>query len=529
MLHRIISTLLPLACVPAVALAQTGDSGGNGFGPRATVIDSVAIVSRNVFDPEEAAESLLFRLANAFHIRTRRYVIRQELLFKVGEAYDSAKVAETARNLRALQLFRDVDIDSLRSGDTLTVRVNAADAWTTTLQADGRSSGGDLMWGLGVKEKNLLGTGTTGRIKYRKEVDRNSFTVEAAQNRLLGTRAMVYGRLDELSDGSKGVWGLGFPFRAFADRRGLMLPGEFAQRRVLQFRDGDVYREYWQRLVTQRVNLGVAPVAGEEGYFRLNLMGQLKREEYLPLVDTGLVIPDTVTGALGMTAELVRARFQVTHYYLGFSRDVDVDLSSRLTIGTWLAPEAFGYQRTGIGPTLDFQVAAAAAKSFARLEAHANGLFTSTGLDSGQVRTALTVVTQPIHRAATVFRLEAGLRDGTPPSEEFDVGFGAGLRGFPAHAFTGNRMVWGTLEQRWFLIDDFLRLFGIGLAGFVDYGGAWFDDQSARFGGEVGAGLRLASTRAGAVTMGRIDVGYRVGDGFDGRRWVLSFGRNVTF
>ncbi len=116
-----------------------------------------------------------------------------------------------------------------------------------------------------------------------------------------------------------------------------------------------------------------------------------------------------------------------------------------------------------------------------------------------------------------------------PPSREFDLGLGVGPRAFGAHAFTGNRSVWGTFEQRFFVVDEFMNLFGIGFAGFLDYGGAWFDNQSPRLGGDVGFGLRLSSTRAGDVTVGRLDLSYRFGDGVDGDRWIFSFGRNVPF
>jgi hypothetical protein len=508
-----------LVCSGSVAHAQDGGA----------TIDSVIIHQRNVFDPGEAAGNVLFSLSNAFHIRTQRYVIGQELLFDRGDPYDSLVLAETERNLRALGLFRDVDIDTVRSDGRLHAVVDVADAWTTTLQADGRSTGDQLTWGIGVKEKNILGTGTLFRAKFRHEVDRNSFTLEASQHRLLGTRAGFFWRWDNLSDGTKGVFGGGAPFRAFADRRAVELDGEWASQRVLRFRDGALDEEFFRRLFRVNLRAAAAPVASERGYARLRLDAQLKREEYLALTDTGLAVPDTVTFAVGLTASLARARFLVTHYYLAFARDVDVDLSIRVTAGVWLAPSAFGYGRTGIGPTLDVQVGAALGRQFVRVEGHANGLFTGAGLDSGQVRAIVTAVSQILPQQATVLRIEAGARSGTPPAEEFDVGFDRGLRRFPAHAFTGDRELWGTIEQRVFLVDAFLRLFGLGVAGFVDYGSAWYRGEEPRTGGSVGLGLRLSSIRAGDVTMGRLDVAYRFGDGFGDKRWVFSFGRNVTF
>ena len=106
---------------------------------------------------------------------------------------------------------------------------------------------------------------------------------------------------------------------------------------------------------------------------------------------------------------------------------------------------------------------------------------------------------------------------------------GVGPRSFGPHAFTGDRSVWGTFEHRMFLVDDFLRFIGLGFAAFLDYGGAWFDGDDPRFGGNVGFGLRTGATRASGANIGRIDFAYRFGDGRRGGRWVLSTGRGFAF
>jgi hypothetical protein len=70
---------------------------------------------------------------------------------------------------------------------------------------------------------------------------------------------------------------------------------------------------------------------------------------------------------------------------------------------------------------------------------------------------------------------------------------------------------------------------GVGFAGFVDYGGAWYDDEPARSGGDVGLGLRLGATRATGANVGRFDLAYRLGEGWSGNRWVFILGRSYTF
>jgi hypothetical protein len=67
------------------------------------------------------------------------------------------------------------------------------------------------------------------------------------------------------------------------------------------------------------------------------------------------------------------------------------------------------------------------------------------------------------------------------------------------------------------------------VAGFVDYGGAWFADQAARHGGDVGLGLRSGATSATGPNVGRLDLAYRIGGGITGSRWVVSFGTAYQF
>jgi hypothetical protein len=90
-------------------------------------------------------------------------------------------------------------------------------------------------------------------------------------------------------------------------------------------------------------------------------------------------------------------------------------------------------------------------------------------------------------------------------------------------------MIWGALEHRAFLIDEVFGMLGVGFAAFVDYGGAWFEDDRRRLGGDVGVGVRLGATRATGPNVGRIDLAYKFGEGLDGSRWVVSFGRGFAF
>ena len=117
---------LPFVVVllPLRLSAQTaGDS--SIVDPR-MIVRGVQVERRDIFDPNE--KSWFARLANKLHFQTQASVIRRELLFEVGQPYDSALVAESERNLRAMGIFRRVQIDSVRTTDGLLLE-GAREGW----------------------------------------------------------------------------------------------------------------------------------------------------------------------------------------------------------------------------------------------------------------------------------------------------------------------------------------------------------------------------------------------------------------
>ncbi|HKI94320.1 MAG TPA: hypothetical protein VJ992_03410 [Gemmatimonadales bacterium] len=519
--------MLGLGAAPLAARAAVAQRPADTTG--APIVDSIAVTTYDIFRPDEAKRSALFRLTNALHVTTRVGVVRRELLFQVGQPYDSARVAETARNLRALGIFHRVVIDTSRVGGRLIVHVTTSDAWSTQLDMSANSTGGTFTWALGVTEQNFVGTANLVGIDYRQEADRTALRLSTKVRRAFGTHLNVGGYYDDLSDGRDFEWNAGLPFLQLSDRQAVTVNGSVVHRQLLQWRDGQHVQTYLRTALVQGASISVAPIADPGGYVRLGLLGQVRDEEYVNVVDTLAPLPDSIYAEAGAYAELFRTRFKVVRHYNGFAQDEDLDLSTRLRLELWAAPSGFGYRQSGVIPAVTFQTGASFGKQFVRLEGFAHGLFTSDGVDSSRVWGSLTIASQALPRQATVLHIEAASQTGTPPGSEIDLGHGIGPRGFGPHAFTGTRGVWGTFEQRAFVWDQVFGVLGVGFAGFVDYGGAWYPDETRRFGGDVGFGLRIGSTRSSGTNVGRIDLAYRFGDGFTGKRWVVSLGRSYEF
>src|SRR5437867_2603049 len=85
------------------------------------------------------------------------------------------------------------------------------------------------------------------------------------------------------------------------------------------------------------------------------------------------------------------------------------------------------------------------------------------------------------------------------------------------------------VEARVLVADDLWGLMGVGVAPFLDYGGAWYSDEPARLGGAVGVSLRIGPTRSVRGDVGEFAVGYRFGKGVTGRRWGFAIRKGVRY
>ncbi|MBA3259016.1 MAG: hypothetical protein H0T68_06065 [Gemmatimonadales bacterium] len=528
--------ILPLVvlCLPLRLSAQSpveSDSaepraGSGSLAP--PLVHSVELQRRDIFDPEES--TWYARVANALHIQTRAEIIRRELLFHPGETYDSALVAESERNLRGLGVFRRVQIDSVRTDSGLVMRVVTKDGWSTKADWRFRSAGGDVEFTIGLVEDNLLGTASSAAVRYQKTPDRSTVALGFRQSRLFAGRVGLSAQYQNRSDGQVTALALEQPFFSLTSRAAFRLEGERSDERILRFFNGEdeASDSLSRRYTLVRGTAAWALRGSSRGFLRLGALAQVRRDDFLPRTTTG-EFPRTVTAAVGPYLVWNRADFLVTQGVSGFAREEDVDLGTTVRAGAMFAPKAFGYDRDGIAPLVTARIGTRIPGGFGFLEGLAGGLFNSAGLDSGSVQLAATAVlkTRPGHVA--VAHVEGGWLEDPLPGAEFDLGLGTGPRAFRSHAFTGDRMVFATAEYRVTVTEDFLGLVGLGVAGFVDHGGAWYAGLPRRLGWDAGVGLRLGASRASDTEALRFDLARRFGNDAQESGWVITVGKGFVF
>lgn len=507
-----------------VALLLALAPGGVG----AQIIDTVIVESDNVFDDSD--RSFPARWANALHITTSPWVVRRAILERPGEPYDSARAAESARNLRALGVFRSATLDTLRLGDRLALLVRTADGWSTKPIAAISSTDGSTAWVLGFREENLIGSATTFGYAYRSTPDREGYDIEFVNPQFVTRGVLVDLRYRRYSDGRRAQWAAGQPFREGRSPWAAVTYGVDGRERMLVYRDGvlDQSAKRFQTIVGARA--GVALKATSRGYVRAWVDAMWRREDYT--ADTASVAPHSAFGAVGAGVEAARVRLKVVHHWNSFGRPEDVDLSTVLRVGAWVAPRAWGYpdSSAGVGPDIAVQVGFPWRNGFGVVRAGGRGIFGPAGLDSGRATASLLLATQALRRQTLVLFVEGAAAANPAPGGEYDLWLiDRGPRLFGIHAFSGTRFAWGTVEHRVVISPEWLGVVGLGAAPFVDYGGAWYADQSPRVGGDAGLALRFGSTRSVGGGVFELAGGYRFGEGWTDRRWAATFRSGLRF
>jgi hypothetical protein len=517
--------LFVLSLPPRLSAQAPVDSGAT---PDPRRIVGVTLDRRDIFDPNE--RGWLARVGNALHVETRAATIRRELLFRPGDPYDSARVAESERNLRALAVFRRVRIDSVRTDSGLVMRVLTKDGWSTKADWRFRSAGGEVAFTIGLVEDNLLGTASTAAVRYRKTPDRSTVTLGFRRPRLFAGKVGIGLQYEDRSDGRLAAIAVEQPFFSLTSAHGFRVEAEDHDERVLRFFQGsNVAGDTLQRRYTLvRSSAAWALRASSRGFLRFGVQGQVRRDDFVPEASTE-PFPKTVTGAFGPYLTWNRASFLVTRGVAGFAREEDVDVGFTLRAGVLAAPKAFGYERNGIGPQLTARLGVRMPGAFGYLEAVGGGLYSSSGLDSGTVQVAATAVLQPGPHQVGILHFDAGWQQRPFPGEEFDLGLGLGPRAFRSHAFTGDRSIFATAEYRVTVVDDFLGMIGLGLAGFVDHGGAWYAGDPRRTGWDAGVGLRLGASRSTDTDALRFDLARRFANDAQGAGWVVTVGKGFVF
>ena len=150
-------------------------------------IDSYDPFGYSLNDTLKKPRKKIEKIGNSSHIKTRKFTIKNLLLFKEYEEYDSLKIVESERLIRRQRYTRRTQIEILptNSADTVDVSVKVLDSWSLLPNGNLSTNQGDVK----LTERNLLGLGhqISGTYKYRFEDHQKTISSRYSINNIKNT------------------------------------------------------------------------------------------------------------------------------------------------------------------------------------------------------------------------------------------------------------------------------------------------------------------------------------------------------
>lgn len=482
------------------------------------VIGEIVIRNENIFDLSDPRENnWLFRLTNKLHVRTRPWLIRNQLLFRTGDAYDRRVLDESERILRSNRYFYDARIRPIASHDgRVTVEVLTRDVWTLRPGFSFKRQGGANTTSIDFTELNLFGTGVGVGIARSSTPDRSSDSVRFDSAHIGGTRFRTELLFAENSDGRKRSALLERPFYALDTR--WSAGGRFVD-------DVRVDTLFGRAGVADRFRTHAKKRNAWGGWsqglkdrwtkrFRIGFVQDESRFAPAPgTVPSDPVPPDRVLAYPWAGVEIVEDEYEKTKNRDQIERTEDFSLGTRFHASLGYSSDRFGADREavvfgGLFGT-SFQTTDS---SIILVDSAADGR-----VESGSMRdTTLGANGRLYLRLSETWLLFSMLsgRRGVNLDQDHELVLGGenGLRGYPRRYQAGDRSALFTLEGRYYSSLYPFRLVRVGGAAFYDMGRAWGggfvkspDPGILR---NVGVGLRLGITRSGLGNVIHLDLAF---------------------
>lgn len=507
-------------------------------------IGEVRILAQDIFDTADPQEDRsLFRLANRLHRTTRPEVIQRELLFASGQPVDARRIDESERRLRGLRLFHEVQIVPVQVHDGwVDLEVRTRDTWSLDPGFSAGRAGGSSSGGYALREYNLAGTGIGIGLSRSRDVDRHTRELTLAVPRLGAAGIRLNLGLARTSDGHRDQLTLQQGFDALESRQAWAVTLRDEDRIDRLYSAGEETGGHGHRL--QRLELMVGRSDGLRQGRVLRWSGGLafEQDRYGPAA--------ALDGPPALPADR-RWRgpwLQLEHIEDRWQRELNRDLIGRpeyfaLGLRAWVRAGRNLPAWGGSDGGWRLQAEARHGQSLPGPEAGApEGTWISRLTlqadrrpDGWQARAgAEAQLYRPQDRRRLLYLSIAADTVLRPdPAEPLRLGGDNGLRGYPLRYQSGDRRLLATLEQRFYTDLYLWRLLRIGGAAFADVGRAWggLDPNLHDPGwlGDVGAGLRVVSTRSAFANVLHLDVAVPVGARGDIRRWQWGLKSHASF
>lgn len=497
-------------------------------------IQSVDIVRLKVFDDDDPVPDVF----NVFHLQTRERVIRRELLFEVGQRYDTERIQETLRNLQVLPQFGVVVIVALRGNEPGQVKVVVIvrDVWSLRLgyqfQGTFASSGHVPVEAFGSQlgqlplpaprvnyllvnpsETNFLGTRTQVGGIFTLQPDRYSVGALGLHPRIAGSKIDAYalGRVFVNLDtgkpeGSQGTLTVYRSLIALADKWAFLagVAWDVEQTRVFNDRRQVLSEQGIPLAYHTSIVRGGGEVTRSFGQqYKLNLTAGLE------LIRHDYEAPRAAGVSLEMQREFVRQElpvsdtrlspfFQIEHKTTRFlaTRDIEtLSLQESYSLGQIVALRVYPAMR-GVGSSRDLLGTSSwlsytwpIGNGLLRVVGGSNIEQADESRHQASAQAALRFMSPRLGFARIVVDSAMVSTYQNYLNRKLILGGDTRPRGYVSSIFRGGSGLASTLELRTFAVN--ILSARVGAVAFYDLGGTGQDTKDITLHQSVGAGVRV--------------------------------------
>jgi len=504
-----LSLLFPLTLLAAPEPAPDWEA----LEARGASIAEIQVEIQDVFNLKDPRDNtILGRLADQLHVTTRERVVRQALLFKLGDRVSARRVHETERLLRSLIFLKDAEIvPEPLPGGQVRAHVRVRDGWTLKLSIHYKLLGGQTTKGLALQEQNLLGTGKTLVFNWVQDPVRSTKTFSYLDSQLLASSWTLAAAYSSLSDGSARSVNLQRPYRSLDTPWSVTIQGSTTESGYSLYDQGDTIYSAHSRVDRSQLAASFAAAVRGDTAWRLGLVLNDQEYRYGPLsVDAppgGLPAPDVSTRVQrgpGLTLGFYQDGYGTWRDLLGMDATEDYNLGWTwdLTAGCGLPARG----ATGQGPYFQADLGkgwSSGQRDLLLLQGAASGRRGPGGWEDVLAELTCTGYWKQGPHASTAAWLDLAQAHRPAPEDIYYLGANAGLRGYPNNLHPGDGRWILSLEQRALTEQRWWGILRLGFVAFADLGGIHRLDGTGWTGlyADVGAGLRLGDLKS---SLGRV-------------------------
>ena len=502
-------------------------------------IRSVSVRVLNVFDPLPVGPlRFVGQLANRLHVRTRPGVVREQLLLKPGETWTEERGRENTRHLRTLNFLEPLVLQVEPAGDSVDVKVETRDVWTTQPEFDLERGGGRLVGSMAFTERNLFGYGKSVSLAYRDDPVGITRSIGVSDPGVAGSRLQLrYSGSRGTSGASDGVLAM-LPFYSMDARWSFGVTALRRSGTAHLFRDNAEVAVLGEQVEETQLFAGHGWRRGASVLRSTLSLESLDRRLDATQVVSASAVPESFLGStetLRLRGMAIETRWWSPHFIerTGVERVdqvEDFDLGRSLSIKLGAFPRGLGSSANFGDFRVRLEAGALTKVGFGLLRSSVSGRWRSSAQEVLHVTQGRWIwQTRPEHTVEAAVLGITGFR--MPRNFQAVIGGLSGLRAYPVHAVSGSRVMRWNLEDRHMLVRDVFQIASIGSAIFVDGARGWGPGAEGIGAFHcAGVGVRIAPPRASIGPVIRADLAWPIVPTRDGRREAtLSIGSTRAF